>query len=100
MLLSEKESNISSVDLKSESELFRISIFRSEIELLSILGDYKEATELLINLNRSYPNYGEYAELMTSPLLDKIKSEYPPFVDALNNLKLPPKPDLEGLVKL
>ena len=100
MLLSEKESNISSVDLKSESELFRISIFRSEIELLSLLGDYKEATDLLINLNRSYPNYGMYANLFNNPRFDKIKSEYPPFVEALNNLKLPPKLDLKGLLEL
>ena len=39
-------------------------------------------------------------QLHTLPEFDKIKSEYPPYVDALNNLKLPPKPDLEGLVKL
>ena len=71
-----------------------------EIDLLSQLGDYEEATDLLLNINRSYPNYGAYALLYNLPNFDKIKSEYPPFVDALNNLKLPQKLDLEGLVKL
>jgi len=71
-----------------------------EIALLSILGDFQEATDLLINLNRSHPNYGLYGVLINDPRFDKIKSEYPPFADALNKLKLPPKLDLEGLVKL
>jgi hypothetical protein len=71
----------------------------TEIKLLSVLGEYEEATDLLINLNQTQPNYGRYAEL-SNPAMDKIKSEHPPFVEALNNLKLPPKLDLEGLVKL
>jgi len=76
------------------------SLIEKEIQLLSILGDYKEATDLLINLNRLYPNFAEYAKLFSHPTFDKIKSEYPPFVEALNNLKLPPKLDLEGLLEL
>jgi hypothetical protein len=70
-----------------------------EIELLSILGEYEEATELLLTMNRQYPSFGAYARLFSSPMLDRIKSEHPPFVVALNNLKLPPKLDLEGLIK-
>jgi len=73
---------------------------REEIQLLSILGEYERATELLINLNRTVPGYGQYATLRTNPYFDKIKSEYPPFVEALNNLKIPPKLNLEGLIKL
>jgi class 3 adenylate cyclase len=34
------------------------------------------------------------------PHMDRIKREYPAFVEALNNLKLPPKLDLEGVIKL
>jgi class 3 adenylate cyclase/TolB-like protein len=70
-----------------------------KIELLSILGEYEEATELLVTMNRQYPTFGAYARLFSSPMLDRIKSEHPPFVEALNNLKLPPKLELEGLIK-
>lgn len=70
-----------------------------EIVVLSILGEYEEATDLLTKLNREYPSYGRYGPLFNNPFMDKIKREYPPFVEALNNLKLPPKLDLEGMIK-
>jgi tetratricopeptide (TPR) repeat protein len=70
-----------------------------EIVLLSILGEYEEATELLVTMNRQYPSFGGYARLFNDPMLDRIKSESPAFVEALNNLKLPPKLDLDGLIK-
>lgn len=73
---------------------------RDEIFLLSVLGEYEEATKLLIELNREYPSYGRYGPLYYDPLMDKIKREYPPFVEALNSLKLPPKLDLEAVFKL
>jgi tetratricopeptide (TPR) repeat protein len=82
------------------SDLMRTCNFKmQEIVLLSILGEYEEATESLVALNREYPNLGGYARFFSDPALDRIKSEYPPFVEALNNLKLPPKLDLEGLIK-
>ena len=71
----------------------------TEIEALAILGDYEEATELLIKLNREYPSFGRYGELFHGPLLDKARREAPAFVEALNSLKLPPKLDLEGRSK-
>ncbi len=88
---------------KSETPSHKLSNCYSrldEIELLSVLGEYKEATELLTKLNREYPSYGRYGPLYYDPLMDKIKREYPPFVEALNSLKLPPKLDLEGVIKL
>lgn len=72
----------------------------NEIRVLAILGEYGQATEILIKLNREYPNYGRYGLLFHDPNMDKIKLESKPFVKALNNLKLPPKLDLEGLIKL
>jgi TolB-like protein len=71
-----------------------------EIGALAGLGDYEEATESLIKLNREYPEYGRYGGLFSHPLMDKIKRESPAFVQALNNLKLPPKLDLEGRSQL
>ncbi len=83
------------------SDLMRIcSLKIQEIVLLSIIGEYDKATALLIKLNRDYPNYGGYARLYSDPLMDKIKAKSPPFVKALNSLKLQPKLDLEGLIKL
>ncbi len=70
-----------------------------EIGILAGLGDYEEATELLINLNREYPEYGRYGILFNDPITDKIRRESPEFVNALNNLKLPHKLDLEGRSK-
>jgi len=70
-----------------------------EIILLSVLGEYEEATELLTKLNREYPNFGRYGRLFHDPFVDKIKRESPTFVKALNSMKLPPKLDLEGLIK-
>ncbi len=84
----------------SDISLYCVRIIDWEIDLLSTMGEYEEATDLLLKINRSYPNYGDYASLFNLPRFDKIKSEYPPFVEALNNLKLPPKLDLEGLIKL
>ncbi len=73
---------------------------RDEILLLSVLGEYEEATKLLKELNREYPSYGRYGDLHHDPRMDKIKREYPPFLEALNNLRLPPKLELERLIKL
>jgi hypothetical protein len=67
--------------------------------LLSILGEYNQATESLIALNRDYPNFGGYAVLFHDPYFDKIKKEFSPFVKALNDLKFPPKLALKGLIK-
>jgi class 3 adenylate cyclase/TolB-like protein len=70
-----------------------------EIILLSILGEYGQATELLLKLNREYPGFGAYGQLFNDPYMDKIKRESPQFVKALNGLKFPPKMELKGLIK-
>jgi hypothetical protein len=71
-----------------------------EIMLLAILGEYSQATGLLLKINREFPTFGAYGQLFHDPYLDKIKRESPAFAEALRNLKLPPKLDLKGLIKL
>jgi len=73
---------------------------RDEVLLLSLLGDYAGATETLLKLNKTYPNFGDYEFIRVSPFFDKIKKEYLPFVDALNNLTLPARIPMEESMKL
>ena len=61
--------------------------------------NYKAATELLKSINKDYPNFGDYAFLYNSARFDRIKKEYPPFQQALNELKMPMKLELEKFVK-
>jgi len=57
---------------------------------MAINGQYKEAGELLRSMNKDYPKVGAYAWL-NLPIYDRIKEEYPPFQDIINNLQMPPK---------
>ena len=50
---------------------------------------YVEATEMLIDLNRDFPENGDYF-FLTDFSFDRAKEEYPPFAEAVANLKLPP----------
>lgn len=68
-----------------------------QIRLLCLHGDFQEATEKLVDLNKKYPQFGNYAALYNLPDYDKIKKEYPPFLEALNNLKLPMKLKIDEL---
>jgi len=61
------------------------------IQLQSFAGEYEAATQSLIQLNRDYPKFGGYQILSTGVLTFKIRQAYPPFNEALRNLKLPPK---------
>jgi len=91
------DESTSSVDRSDKMIYCRVMV--SRIITLSVLGEYEEATKLLLTLNREYPNFGRYAALFSDPLMDRIKSKSPSFVKALNGLKLPPKLNLEGLPK-
>jgi len=70
------------------------------IEIYSMLGRYEEATQLLMQMNNDHPEYGDYAYVRTNPGFDKIKAEYPPFVEALENLRPPPLIAIEEIIKL
>ena len=73
-----------------------------EADILSYLilsGDYAEATLALKTINQEFPQVGDYGWL-SLPIYDRIKSEYPPFNDALKAMKLPShfiKQQLAGL---
>lgn len=86
--------------LAPSNRMIYCHIRRNEIILLAVLGEYDEATQRLKDLNREYPGYGRYGYLHNDPRMDKIKREYPKFVEALNGLKLPPRLDLNGLINL
>ena len=63
-----------------------------ETDILSYLilsGNYEEATLALKEINKEFPQMGDYGWL-NLPLYDRIKSDYPPFSEALKGLKLPP----------
>ncbi len=64
-----------------------------EIRSLVLAKRYAEATEVLLELNRDYPEYGDF-HFLTRFVYNRAKKEYPPFAEAVANLKLP-----EPLVK-
>jgi hypothetical protein len=65
------------------------------IRLYVLAKQYQKGTELLIQMNKDYPELGDYAEFKHWEY-DRAKKEYPPFKEALDNLKLPP-PLLTGI---
>ena len=69
------------------------------ISLMAFIGEHKQAVVLLIDMNRKYAGYGNYHSLYTDFHFDRIKKEYPPFNEALKNLKLPPKFDVSDIFK-
>ncbi len=70
-----------------------------KIQLAVLVRDYKKATQLLKGLNKNFPDYGNYL-FLNDPVLDRIKEEYPPFNEAIKNLKLPPKLSDAEIVKM
>ena len=71
-----------------------------EIDLLIILGEYEEATQKLIKLNTTYPTVGDYEQYIYMPFYDRIKKEYPPFLETLSSIKRLPIVDINELIKL
>lgn len=70
-----------------------------EILVHIILKEYAKAAEELNNLNKEFPNFGDYGKFMNYPLSDKIRKEYPPFQKALANLKRNPYPNVNEYIK-
>jgi len=98
---SEVRNNSNWVPLDDEDILRKVGQkIKAKINIYIITGLYNEATELLTDLNENYPTYGDYNVYRVNPLFDRIKKEYPPFLKALNNLKLPPKLELEKSIRL
>lgn len=63
-----------------------------------LFGEYREATAKLIQLNQQYPDFNRYNGF-NDPVYDKMKKEYPPFQEALNNLKRKPVLDIGNSIK-
>jgi hypothetical protein len=70
-----------------------------EIFVHNFLGEYEEATTKLIKLNKTYPDFGDYGWCY-SPYFDKVRKTYPPFQQALDNLKLRPVLDTQAFIKM
>ena len=87
------------VKIQKEDLLMQARQKISKVVVISMAGDYKGATELLLSINKDYPNFGDFRWLFTNPVLDRIKAEYAPFNEALSNLKRPQQLVLEELVK-
>ena len=87
------------VVINKEDLLMQARQKSNKVFVLTMAKNYKGATELLRSINKDYPEFGDYGGFFTSPRLDQIKKEYPPFNQALSELKIPMKPDLEHFVK-
>ncbi len=87
----EKREDIRKLYLNPDTEdLFRqADWYKQDIYNLVLSKKYAEATELLMQLNRDFPEYGDYHQF-TRFYFDRAKKEYPPFAEAVANLKLPP----------
>ena len=87
------------VVINKEDRLMQARQKITKVTILTMARNYKAATELLKSINKDYPNFGDYAFLYNSARFDRIKKEYPPFQQALNELKMPMKLELEKFVK-
>jgi len=70
-----------------------------QIQLSTYRMNYKDADTRLKQMNMQYPTFGDYAWL-NRPEFDRIKEEYSPFQETIDNLKLPPKTSYLGGLKL
>lgn len=62
-------------------------------------GEHEKATQLLKQINREYPQVGDYIWL-NLPLCDRIKEDYPAFSEALLQLRLPSRIMDRQLIKM
>jgi TolB-like protein len=61
-----------------------------KLSFQALSGKYEEAAKALKEINRNFPQVGDYGWL-NLPIFDRIKKEYPPFVTALEDLAMPPR---------
>ena len=88
------------VPINKEDRLMQARQKADKVLVMTMAEDYKGATELLLSINRDYPNFGDYSIFYNSPLYDRIKKEYPAFNKALTNLKMTQKLILDKPIKL
>ena len=74
----------------SEDDLYN-QWHKMRVELYALcMNDYEAATELLQKMNKEFPHLGHYGWLNLYNF-NRIRDEYSPFQEAINNLQLPPK---------
>lgn len=61
--------------------------------------EYEKATKMLKEINRDYPQVGDYHWLNLA-IYDRIKKEHPPFLETINQIKYPPKIMKENILKM
>lgn len=70
------------------------------IRFLVLTKEYEKATRHLLELNKEFPEYGEYY-ILTDFVFVRAKKEYLPFAEAVANLKMPePLVKEDGLERL
>lgn len=73
---------------------------QTDLILYSVMRrEFEEATRMLTDLNAAFPQVGDYAWL-SLPFYDRAKREYPPFAEAVKNLKLPPKLNTSSIIRM
>jgi len=77
------------VQLDSEDFWDLVSLKERRIRFLVLSKKFEEATEMLLEINREYPEYGDFY-FLNNIIYDRAKKESPPFAEAVANLKLPP----------
>ena len=92
-ILGEQEKNKSILEqyFLPDSEMIhgQMNLVRRTIQSLVLSKNYAEATEMLIKLNRDFPELGDYF-FLSEFSFNRAKKEYPPFAEAVANLKMPP----------
>ncbi len=90
-------SNFSRQNLEEDLQTqWTIKAHRMHSCVLSL--EYEKANKMLKEMNRNYPQVGNY-NWLNLPIYDRIKKEHPPFLEAINQLKYPPKVMEDNVLK-
>jgi TolB-like protein len=81
-------------------KMARVGKLITESLLYVFAGDYTAAVQKVNEINSKYPNFNGYQELLIGPVWAKIRREYPPFLQAINNRQQQPMPDVKKFIKL
>jgi len=69
------------------------------VSFYAFSGKYAEATQALREVNKKFPQVGDYG-FLNLPVYNRIKDEYPAFKEAIDQLKLPPRIMDTKLIKM
>jgi tetratricopeptide (TPR) repeat protein len=83
-----------------DDKMSHVDKLGNEVLLYAFAGNYPDAVQKLREINLRYPNYNGYQDLLVGPFWEKIRREYPPFLQAINNRQQQPMPDVKKFIKL